>query len=178
MRMTNNVLICGLVLGFFIVGCGQNQESPKFAGEDDSAIEQGGKIVEQEVSQIKESIAKQAGEMIDKSKVEVEAVKDKTAATIKELTDTAYSLLDKGKYTEAISTAQSVLTNYDSASQDAKDIITKAKEKLQAMVEAKAKEVLEAEAAEKAKNLQETTITEKTEDLKDDLTKKLNSFGQ
>ncbi len=63
MRMTNNILLCGLVLGFFIVGCGQNQESPKFAGEDDSAIEQGSKIVEQEVSQIKEgSLGFQVGE--------------------------------------------------------------------------------------------------------------------
>ena len=28
------------MLGFFIVGCGQNQESPKYAGEGDSVIDQ------------------------------------------------------------------------------------------------------------------------------------------
>lgn len=188
--MTKNVLICGLMLGFFIVGCGQNQESPKHAGEGDSVIEKGSKMVEQEVSQIKESIAKQADEMIDKTKVEAEAIKDKTTAITKELIASAYTLLDQGKYAEAISSAQNVLSNYNSASQEAKGIITKAKEKLQAMAEAKAREVLEAaaaekaketlesEAAEKAREVQEATVTEKAESIKDDLTKKLKSFGQ
>jgi hypothetical protein len=172
------------MLGFFIVGCGQNQESPKHAGEGDSVIEKGSKMVEQEVSQIKESIAKQADEMIDKTKVEAEAIKDKTTAITKELIASAYTLLDQGKYAEAISSAQNVLSNYNSASQEANGIITKAKEKLQAreVLEAaaaeKTKETLEAEAAEKAREVQEATVTEKAESIKEDLTKKLKSFGQ
>ncbi len=190
MKMTKNILICGLVLGFFIVGCGQNQESPKYGGEGDSLIENGSKMVKQEVSQMKESITKQADEIVDKAKVEAEAIKDKTSAMTKELIDSANALFDQGKFAEAISSAQNVLSNYDSASQEAESIITKAKEKLQAMAEAKTKQVLdaaavekanealEAEAAKKASEAQETTVTEKAESLKDDLTKKLKSFGQ
>lgn len=188
--MTKNVLIYGLMLGFFIVGCGQNQESPKYAGEGDSVIEKGSKMEEQEVSQIKESIAKLADEMIDKTKVEAEAMKDKATAITNELIARAYTLLDQGKYAEAISSAQDVLSNYNSTSQEAKGIITKAKERLQAMAEAKtrkvleaaavekAKEALAAEAAEKAREAQEATVTGKAESIKDDLTKKLKSFGQ
>ena len=75
--------------------------------------------------------------------------------------DRAYRLLHQGKYTEAISSAQNVLDNYDSDSPEARSIITKAKEKLQTMAEAKAGELLDASATEK-----------------DDLTKKLKSLGQ
>ncbi len=131
--MTKNVLACGLVVGFFIVGCGQNQESPKYAGEVDSEIEKGSEMMQQakqEVSQIKESITKQA----DKTKAE--AMEDKADPMNKMLIVSAYILLDQGKYTEAISNAQYVLDNYDSDSQEAKSIITKAKEKLQATAEA------------------------------------------
>ncbi len=190
MRVSKNVHICGLMLGFLIAGCGQNQESPKYAEEGDSVIEKGSKMMEQEVSQIKESIAKQADEMIDKTKVEAQAMKDKMTAITEELIASAYASLDQGKYAEAISIAQNVLSNYDSSSQEAKGIITKAKEKLQAMAEAKARDVLEAaaveeakealdaETAEKAREVQEAAVTEKAESIKDDLTKKLKSFGQ
>ena len=47
MGMTKNVLVCGLVVGFFIVGYGQNQEPPKYAGEGDSEIEKGSKVMQQ-----------------------------------------------------------------------------------------------------------------------------------
>jgi len=47
MGMTKNILVCGLVVGFFIVGCGQDQESPKYAGEGDAEIEKGSKMMQQ-----------------------------------------------------------------------------------------------------------------------------------
>ena len=112
-------------------------------------------------TQIKESMEKQAEEMaakgskiIDQAKPEAESTKDKTASIIKGLIAKAKTLLDQGKFKEAIATAQDVLTNYDSDSQEAKSIIAKAKEKLKA------------------------AATEKAEGLKGDITDKLKGFGQ
>ncbi len=146
-----NMLICGLVLSFIIIGCGQKEDQPEYADQQ----------AEQEASQIKESMAKQAEEMavkgskiIDQAKPEAESTKDKTASIIKELIAKAKTLLDQGKFKEAIATAQDVLTNYDSDSQEAKSIIAKAKEKLKA------------------------AATEKAEGFKGDITDKLKGFGQ
>ncbi len=163
MIMIKNFLICGLVLGFIIVGCGQKEDQPEYAGQQ----------AKEEASQIKESMAKPAEEMaakgskiIDPARSEAESMKDKTASIIKELIDKAKTLLDQGKFKEAIVPAQDVLTNYDSDSQEAKGIIAKAKEKLKAMVTEKAKEDLGA------------GTTEKAEDLKGDITDKLKGFGK
>jgi Flp pilus assembly protein TadD len=158
-----NMLICGLALSFIIIGCGQKEDQPEYAEQQ----------AEQEASQIKESMAKQAEEMaakgskiIDQAKPEAESTKDKTASIIKGLIAKAKTLLDQGKFKEAIVPAQDVLTNYDSDSQEAKGIIAKAKEKLKAMVTEKTKEELE------------TTATEKAEGLKGDITDKLKGFGK
>jgi Flp pilus assembly protein TadD len=163
MMKIKNFLICGLVLSFIIVGCGQKEEQPEYAEQQ----------AEQEASQIKESMAKQAEEtaaegskIIDQAKSVAESTKDKTASIIKELIAKAKALLDQGKFKEAIASAQDVLTNYDSDSQEAKGIIATAKEKLKAMVTEKAKEDLGA------------TTTEKAEGLKGDITDKLKGFGQ
>jgi uncharacterized lipoprotein YehR (DUF1307 family) len=129
-----NMLICGLILSFFIVGCGQKEEQPEYAGQE--------------------------------ARTEAESMKEKTASIIKELITKANTLLDQGKFKEAIVPAQDVLTNYDSDSQEAKGIIAKAKEKLKAMVTEKTKEELE------------TTATEKAEGLKGDITDKLKGFGK
>ncbi len=158
-----NMLICGLVLSLFIVGCGQKEEQPEYAVQQ----------AEEEASQIKESMAKQAEEMaaegskiIDQARSEAESMKEKTASIIKELIAKARALLDQGKFKEAIVPAQEVFTNYDSDSQEAKGIIAKAKEKLKAMVTEKTKEEVE------------TTATEKVEGLKGDITDKLKGFGK
>ena len=158
-----NMLICGLILGFFVVGCGQKEEQPGYAGQQ----------ANEEASQIKESMAKPAEEMaaegskiIDQAKSEAESAKDKTASIIKELIAKAKTLLDQGKFKEAIASAQDVLTNHDSDSQEAKGIIAKAKEKLKAMVTEKAKEDLGA------------GTTEKAEGLKGEITDKLKGFGK
>lgn len=173
-----NILLLGLVSCFLVVGCGQKQERPEKAEMQ----------TKQEMSQIKDTIAKQAEEMaakgseiIEKAKSEAERMKEKTAATVKELIAKANSLLEQGKFNEAIAPAQNVLDNYDSDSQDARGIITKAKEKLKAMAEAvaeKAKEQLGTAVSEKTHEELEATATEKVEGVKDDLTKKLKSFGQ
>ena len=172
-----NMLICGLVISFITVGCGQKDEQPEYAGQQ----------AKEEASQIKESMAKQAEEMaakgskiIEQAKSKAESMKDETASTIKELITRANTLLDQGKFKEAIVPAQDVLTNYDSDSQEAKGIIAKAKEKLKAMVTEKAKGELEAVAAEKAKEELEATVTdtEKVEGLKGDITDKLKGFGK
>jgi F0F1-type ATP synthase membrane subunit b/b' len=146
-----NMLICGLVISFFIVGCGQKEERPEYAGQQ----------AKEEASQIKESMAKQAEEIkaegskiIEQAKSEAESMKDETASIIKDLITRANTLLDQGKFKEAIVQAQDVLTNYDSDSQEAKGIITKAKEELEA------------------------TATEKVEGLKGDITDKLKGFGK
>jgi hypothetical protein len=215
MGMTKNVLICGLVVGLFIVGCGQDQEPPKYAGEGDTEIEKGSKMMQQSEAETRASArasaeaeleARVAAEIAAEARaeariearveaetetnvrvepeaeVELEAeVEARAKAVVRAETraraeggirsregkrafiiiDSAYRLLDQGKYTEAISSAQNVLDNYDSDSQEARSIITKAKEKLQATAEAKAGELLEASATEK-----------------DDLTNKLKSLGQ
>ena len=209
MGMTKNVLICGLVVGFFIVGCGQDQEPPKYAGEGDAEIEKGSKMMQQSEAEARakararaeaELEARVAAEIAAEAKLEAELearveaetepevevepeaeVEARAEAVVRAETraraeggirsregkrafiiiDSAYRLLDQGKYTEAISSAQNVLDNYDSDSQEARSIITKAKEKLQATAEAKAGELLEASATEK-----------------DDLTNKLKSLGQ
>ena len=126
------------------------------------------------MSQIKDTITKQAdeiatkgSEVIEKAKSEAELMKEQTAATVKELTAKANSLLEQGKFKEAIIPAQNVLDNYDSDSQEAKGIITKAKEKLKAMVEAvseKAKEQLGTDVSEETHEELETA-TEKAEDI-------------
>lgn len=128
------MLIYGLILSFFIVGCGQKEEQPESVGQE--------------------------------ARSEAESMKEKTASIIKELITKANTLLDQGKFKEAIVPVQDVLTNYDSDSQEAKGIIAKAKEKLKAMVTEKTKEELE------------TTATEKVEDLKGDITDKLKGFGK
>ena len=51
------MLICGLVISFFIVGCGQKEEQPEYTGQQ----------AKEEASQIKESIAKPAEEMAEKA---------------------------------------------------------------------------------------------------------------
>ena len=207
MGMTKNVLACGLVVGFFIVGCGQDQEPPKYTGEGDSEIEKGSKMMQQAEADARAKVrARAEAELEARVAAEVEAeaaLEARVAAEVEArveaevepevesearaeavvraetraraeggsrsregkrafiIIDRAYTLLDQGKYTEAISSAQNVLDNYDNDSQEARSIITKAEEKLQAMAEAKAGELLEASATEK-----------------DDLTNKLKSFGQ
>ncbi len=146
-----NMLICGLALSFIIIGCGQKEDQPEYAEQQ----------AEQEASQIKESMAKQAEEMavkgskiIDQAEPVAESTKDKTASIVKGLIAKAKTLLDQGKFKEAIASAQDVLTNHDSDSQEAKSIIAKAKEKLTA------------------------AATEKAEGLKGEITDTLKGFGQ
>ncbi len=158
-----NMFICGLVISFFIVGCGQKEESPEYVGEQ----------AKEEASQIKESMEEQAEEIeaegskiVEQVKSKAESMKDESASITKELITKANTLLDQGKYKEAIATSQDVLTNYDSDSQEAKGIIAKAKEKLEAMVTEITKEELD------------TSATEKVEGLKGDMTDKLKLFGE
>jgi hypothetical protein len=166
-----NFLLLGLVSCFLVVGCGQKQEQSEKAGTQ----------TEQEVSQLKDTITKQAegisakgSEMIENAKSEAALMKEKTEATVNELIAKANSLLEQGKFNEAIVPAQNVLNNYDSDSEEAKGIIAKAKEKLKAMAEAvaeKAKEQLETSVTEE-------TSTEKVKDIKDSISNKLKGFGE
>ena len=142
----------------------------------------------QEISQIKDTITTQANEIVTKgseviehAKSESELMKEQIAATIKELIAKANSFLEQGKFKEAIIPAQNVLHNYDSDSQEAKDIITKAKEKLKAMAEAvaeKAKEQLGTAVSEETHEELEATATEKVKDINDNLSNKLKGFGE
>ncbi len=173
-----NILLLGLVSCFLVVGCGQKQEQSEKSGTQ--AI--------QESSQMKDTITKQAddmatkgGEIIEKAKSEAEVMKEKAAATIKELIAKANSLLEQGKFNEAIVPAQNVLDNYDSDSQEAKGIITKAKEKLKAMAEAvaeNAKKQVETAVSEETHEELGATATEKVKDIKDELSNKLKGFGE
>ncbi len=162
MTRIKNMLMYGLVLSFFITGCGQNLEQPDYA--ETSAIEKESGIAEQG-----DEMATKGSTIIEKATSEIESseeiqygaesvtesMKDDTASIIKKLIDKAKALLNQGKFEESIAAAQNVLTNHDSDSQEAKDIITTAKEKLKAIA------------------------TENIEDLKGgDLTDKLKSFGQ
>ena len=170
-----NILLLGLVSCFLVVGCGQKQEQTETQAK-------------QEMSQIKDTITKQAdeiatkgSEVIEKAKSEAELMKEKTVATVQELIAKANSLLEQGKFKEAIIPAQNVLDNYDSDSQEAMSIITKAKEKLKAMAEAvaeKAKEQLGTAVSEETHEELEATATEKVKDIKDNISNKLKGFGE
>ena len=198
-----SVLILGLVLAFFIVGCGQDQgqQTNESASEQTGSIlDEGKKMMqqaEQEASQLKESLAKQAdeiaakgSEMLDKAKSEAGSLKEDTAAIVEDLITKSKKLLDKGKFNEAIASSQEILINYDSNFQKAKDIINTATEKLKAMAAEKTKQILEAASAAKAEEkledadveketeALESTATEKVEGLKSDLTDKFKSIGQ
>ena len=173
-----NILLLGLISYFLVVGCGQKQEQSEKTETQ----------AKQEMSQIKDTITKQAdeiatkgSEVIEKAQSEAELMKEQTAATVKELIAKANSLLEQGKFKEAIIPAQNVLDNYDSDSQEAKGIITKAKEKLKAMAEAvaeKAKEQLGTAVSEETHEELEATTTEKVKDIKDNISNKLKGFGE
>ena len=104
---------------------------------------------------------------LEEKSTTISSMKDKASSIVKDLINKAKALFDQGKFKESIAAAQDILSNHDSDSQEAKDIITKAKEKL--------KEVFAEQTKDK---LQTTTATDKAEDLKDNLTDKLKSFGQ
>lgn len=141
-----NVVICGLVIGLFVTGCGKKQEQ---TGYVETKVEEGEKIVQpekQEAAQIKESVTEQAEEKVTKDEPEKEqseaaSAKEKTVSIVKELIAKAKALLDKGEYEKANSVAQDVLKNYDSESQEAKDIIATVTEKLKAMATEKSEEL-------------------------------------
>ncbi len=178
MKRIKNILLLGLVICLFTLGCGQNQEQPE------KAVTQ----TEQEISHTKDAITKhaddvvaQGGDIVEKAKSEAELMKEKTAATIKEIIANAYSLLEQGKFNDAIVSAQNVLNDYDSDSQEAKGIIAKAKEKLQAMAEAvaeKAKEQLGSALSEDTHKELEETTTEKAKDIKNIISNKLKDLGE
>ena len=141
-----NVLIGGLVISLFVAGCGKKQEQ---TGYVETKVEEGKKIIQQEkqeAAQIKESVTKQAEEKVTKSEPEkaqseATSAKNKTGTIVKELIAKAKALLDKGEYEEAGSVAQDVLKNYDSESQEAKNIIAVVTEKLKAMATEKSEEL-------------------------------------
>ncbi len=179
MIRTKNILLFGLVTCFLVVGCGQKQEQSEKAGTQ----------TEQEMFQTKDTLTKQAEEtaakgsnIIEKAKSEAELIKENTVTTtVKKLIAKANSLLEQGKFDEAIVPAQNVLDNYDSDSQEAKGIITKAKEKLMAMAEAiakKAKEQLGSAVSEETHEELESTTTEKAKDIKDSISNKLKGLGE
>ena len=187
-----NVLIFGLILSFFIVGCGQDQGQPtseSVSEQTGSMLDEGKKMIqqaEQEALQLKETVVKQAGEIADKAG----AIKDNTAAIVADLIANANTSLNMGRFNDAISSAKEVLTNDDGNSQKAKDIITTATEKMKTMIAEKAKAAIDAAAALKAEETIDTaaaakeaealgsTATEKVESVKSGLTDKLKSFGQ
>ncbi|OQZ02931.1 MAG: hypothetical protein B6D34_08725 [Candidatus Brocadia sp. UTAMX1] len=140
------VLVGGLATSLFIAGCGKKQEQ---AGYVETKMEEGKEIIQQEKQeavQKKESMTEQAegkaakGEL-EKTKSEAVSAKEKTDSIIKELIAKAKALLDKGEYKEAGATAQDVLNNYDSESQEAKGIIATVTEKLKAMATEKSEEI-------------------------------------
>ncbi len=133
---------------------------------------------------MKDAIKKQADEMAAKGSEIVEKVKsgaglmnEKVTTTIKELIAKANSLLEQGKFNEAIAPAQNVLDNYDRDSQEAKGIITKAKEKLKAVAE-KAKKQLETALSEETHEELKSAATEKIKNIKDNLSNKLKGFSE
>lgn len=141
-----NVLIGGLVISLFVAGCGKKQEQ---AGHVETKVEEGAKIIQQEkqeATQIQESVTKQAEEKAAKSEPEkvpseAEAAKAKTESIVKELIAKARALLDKGEYEQAGTVAQDVLKNYDSESQEAKDIIAVVTAKLKEKGEGLTKDI-------------------------------------
>lgn len=197
------ILIPGLALAFFIVGCGQDQgqQTNKSVSEQTGrALDDTKQMIqqaEQKATQLKETMTSQANEiaakgneMLDKARSDAVAIKDDTTAIIEDLVANARAALDKGRLNEAISAAQTILTNYDANSQKAKDVITAATEKLKTILAEKIKEVLDGAAAlkdeedfgesttEKEAEQLKSTATEQIERIKSDLNDKLKNLGQ
>ncbi len=191
MLNSRNIFVLVLALAFFVVGCGQDQgqQATKSVSEQTgNIVDEGKKMLqqaEQEASQLKDAVVKQAGDIADKAG----AIKDNTAAIVADLIANATTSLDEGRFNDAVSSAKEVLT-YDSNSQKAKDIIATATEKLKALLAEKTKAAIDAAAALKAEETIDTaaaakeaeslgsTAAEKVESVKSGLTDKLKSFGQ
>ena len=161
-------LVLGLFVVVFIAGCGNNQQaSSDSKGSKGSHMEEAQKSVSDATDAIaKEAQAakKEAEEAAAKAKAAAEAElaaakqeAEKAAAELKKVVDglvaKAKSALDAGKFEEAIAKAKEALAK-DSTSQEAKNIITQAKEKLAALA------------------------NEQVDGLKAGINDKLKSFGQ
>ncbi|MCB9747438.1 MAG: hypothetical protein H6755_03425 [Candidatus Omnitrophica bacterium] len=131
MKLNRNLLPL-IMLSVLMVACDQAKKQEPTAGE-----KLGGFVekTEKEASSIKASMEQkmeQGTSMMKEAGQEVEAAKDSMMGKLKELIEKAKNFLADGNYEEALSAAQSALA-IDSNSQEAKDIIAQAKEKIQAM---------------------------------------------
>ncbi|GJQ59555.1 MAG: hypothetical protein D8M57_10455 [Candidatus Scalindua sp. AMX11] len=95
---------------------------------------------------------------VEEDGTKIESSEGESSSIIKKLIEKARELLDQGKYKESIDEAQKVLIHHDSESQEAMDIISKAKEKLSELVP--------------------DETSEKVEDLKENITDKLKGLGE
>ncbi len=111
---------------------------------------------EEAISEHGDEAESKVDQTVEEESSKIDSLKEKTSSIVKELIAKAKALFDKGEYEESITAAQDVLTNHDSDSQEAKDIITKAKEKL--------RELVPDEASKKVEGLKEN-ITDKLKDL-------------
>lgn len=99
----------------------------------EKAKEEASRIMESVAEHIEE-VATRSSEMVEEVKPKLKTIRDEPASTVRELIDKARELFDRGRFKEAIGTAQDILSKYDSVSQEARDIIARAKEKLKTLV--------------------------------------------
>ncbi len=110
-------------------------------------------VVEKPITGLSNKIEAVTQNQTDEVTDKVDSMTDETSSTKEGLIEKAQTLLDQGKYKESIAAAQEVLSNYDSDSPEAMDIISKAKEKLKGLVTEKAKAEIEAATSEKVEAL-------------------------
>ena len=153
MNLKRNLLPLLILSVLMVTACEQAQKQEQPADKKLSGIVD---QVEKDASSLKTSMdqeMKKGSGIMKEASDEVKATKDSMMSKLQELIEKAKKLLAEGNFEEAMSTAQSALA-LDSNSQEAKDIITQAKEKIQAMA------------------------GEKLEGLKGGMGDKLKSFGQ
>ncbi|MBZ0165996.1 MAG: hypothetical protein K8I00_04250, partial [Candidatus Omnitrophica bacterium] len=92
------------------------------------------------IGSVKEQTSSLAKQVVDETRnVQDEFLSkaNQVKANVAKMNAKANTLLDDGKYREAIEVAQSILSNFDSESTEAKSIIAKAQDKMKAAAQTK-----------------------------------------
>jgi Tfp pilus assembly protein PilF len=122
MVMNKKILVTGMCLAFIAGGCGNQQDQSGAQGGDVKSVVQ---QATQASGQLQQNIQQTADDLTKKAQT---------------LLTQAQQYLDQGKFDEAVSLAQNVLS-FDPQNIDAQKIIDAAKAKLKALAEQKAQDL-------------------------------------
>lgn len=130
-RMNKTFLTVLLVFGLFVIGCGNQQNQAASGGQQATLPSM--------TSEVK-SVAQQATQKAGQTQQNLQQTAGEMAKKAQTLLAQAKQYLDQGKFNEAISVAQNILS-FDPKNMDAQKIIETAKTKLQALATQKAQDL-------------------------------------